>query len=253
MDAREPGPRVKPPQLASRLSQVGGGMAHQLRQPPRGARGGVGDLGLLEAGAPRRPWGEGEREVDRAHPFPDLGRLRILEVLGRRAQDDGANQGAVIAGDQLSDGAAHRVADEDGGVNAELLDDGGGIGGAVGQGERGHPPQPASVAAVVDGQHAVAGLLQRPVGRVPVEVGGHRPAVQEHDGLTIPARVAQKEFASAGHDHRSGRRQIVRGHRRVRARPHRRHATPAGLGTSPVRRPEDRPVTTWWPAGGLLP
>ena len=93
------------------------------------------------------------------------------------AEHDPSGRGAVIAGDQLRDRAAHRVADERRRRETEQLDRGRRVGGAVGEPERRQRTHPAAVPAVVDREHAVAGLDERHVAGVPVEVGARHPAV----------------------------------------------------------------------------
>ena len=105
---------------------------------------------------------------------------------------------AVIARDQLRDRAAHRVADEDRRRDPEPGDRGGGVAGAVDERELGDRPQAAAVSAVVDREYAVAGLHQRLVGAVPVEVGARDPAVEQHHGRPVAAAVAQEQLAAPG-------------------------------------------------------
>ena len=103
---------------------------------------------------------------------------------------------AMVTGHQLGDRAAHRVADDDRLLDPERPQHRGGVIGAVGQPEGRQRAQPARVAAVVEGQHAVAGIGERTVGGVPVEVGAHHPAVQQQDGGAVAAGVAQEELAA---------------------------------------------------------
>ena len=81
----------------------------------------------------------------------------ILPVLGGAAQDQAGDDVGMVADHELGDRAAHRVADHERRADVELLQRGGGVAGAVGQAERRQWPQPAPVAAVVDGQDPVAG------------------------------------------------------------------------------------------------
>jgi hypothetical protein len=90
--------------------------------------------------------------------------------------------------------------------------------GAIGQAKRRQGPQTARMATMVDRQHAIAGVGQRPVHRMPVEIGAHHPAVeQEHDRAVAPG-VSQEELAAVGGKHRPRRCHLERGNRLVRGR-----------------------------------
>ena len=130
------------------------------------------------------------------------------------------------------------------------------------------------MAAVVDGEHAVAGLGQRVVGAVPVEVGAEHPAVQEQHGRAVAAGVADEQLAAAGDMDDAAARQRERrlggpaGHRRepatVESRGHAQHLrgrspgsrddAPArpGVGGRAARRTRSRAVVVgrdarcWW-------
>jgi hypothetical protein len=58
--------------------------------------------------------------------------------------------------------------------------------------------QPAAVAAVVDGEDAVAGVAQRVVHGDPVEVRRDHPPVQEQERRAVAAGVAHEELAAPG-------------------------------------------------------
>ena len=88
----------------------------------------------------------------------------------------------------------------------EHVERGDGVVGAVGQPHRAVGADPAAVAAVVDGHHAVA-LHQRRVGGEPVGVGGHPEAVEEQHRRRARRRglVADERRASAGQLERPAR------------------------------------------------
>ena len=104
----------------------------------------------------------------------------------------------VVAGEDRGDRAAHAVADRQHRLDLEVREQRGGVVGAGLERERLGGADAAPVAAVVDRQDAVAGLLERAVGRVPVEVGREHPAVQEQDGRAVAAAVAQEHLAAPG-------------------------------------------------------
>jgi hypothetical protein len=103
---------------------------------------------------------------------------------------------AVVARHQLGDRAAHGVAHHDHRPAAQLAHHGGRVLGAVLERERVGRAQAAAVAAVVDGEHAVARLVQGAVGAQPVEIRGEHPAVEQQDGRAVLAAVAQEELAA---------------------------------------------------------
>ena len=91
---------------------------------------------------------------------------------------------------QLGDRTAHRVAHDERRRELELVQHRGGIARAVAETERHERTQSPPVTAVVDREHAIAGVGQIAVGAVPVQVGARHPAVQEHHGGAIAAGVA---------------------------------------------------------------
>ena len=70
-----------------------------------------------------------------------------------------------------------------------------GVGGAVGEPERHERPQAAAVPAMVDREHAIAGLGEIAVGAEPVEVGGRDPAVQQHHRRAPSPPVSRRNIS----------------------------------------------------------
>ena len=89
-------------------------------------------------------------------------RLQAAEAVGRGAQHEARHTVAVAVPREQRDRAAHRVADDDGALDAEHVEGGDGVVGAAGQAERARRADAPAVAAVVDGDDAVA-LGQRRV------------------------------------------------------------------------------------------
>ena len=85
-------------------------------------------------------------------------------MLGRAAEDEAADDVRMLAGDELGDRAAHRVADDGRRRDSELPQDGGRVCRAITQAEPLDRSQAAAVTAMVDRQHAVAGPLQIAIG-----------------------------------------------------------------------------------------
>ena len=116
---------------------------------------------------------------------------------------------------ELGDRTPHRVADRDEPIDAERVGDGDHVVGDVVEPERTLAPDPAPVAAVVVHEHAVV-LAERPVARVPVDIGGRRPTVEEGDRrrtgrtteLTEVDRAATLELDVAPRRERRGRQRL---------------------------------------------
>ena len=142
---------------------------------------------------------EAEHEPQRRHRAPERLHARRAPVERRGAEDEPGDELRVVAGEDRGDRAAHAVADRQHRLDLELREQRGGVVGAGLERERLGGADAAPVAAVVDRQDAVAGLLERAVGRVPVEVGREHPAVQEQDGRAVAAAVAQEHLAAPGH------------------------------------------------------
>jgi hypothetical protein len=102
------------------------------------------------------------------------------KVGGRGAQHEPADAVGVPAPDQLGDRAAHRVADEDRPAHVEDVEQRNRVIGAILQRERIVGADPASVSAMVEGDHPVA-LAKGRDRRSPVEGAGRRPAVEQDD------------------------------------------------------------------------
>ena len=99
---------------------------------------------------------------------------------------------------QQGDRPAHRVAGDHGAGRSQLAQDAGGVVGAVLEVEVLQRADAAPVAAVIEREHAEAGVRQRSVLRVPVEVRRHGPAVQQQHGRPVAAAVAHEALAPAG-------------------------------------------------------
>jgi hypothetical protein len=114
----------------------------------------------------------------------------------------------VAAPGELGDGAAHRVADRDESVDAERRSHVDGVVGAVLEPERLLRTQAGAVTAMVERDHAVV-LPECSVALEPVEVGGRRPPVQQHDrGSARPgAEVAHHDRPPIGELDEPRRRQ----------------------------------------------
>jgi hypothetical protein len=109
---------------------------------------------------------------------------------------------------QLRDRAAHGVADDDGALDAEHLEQRGGVVGRVAHPERAPRADAAPVTAVVEGDDVQPLVPKRAERREPVEIGVGRPPVQEQDrrrpgsafDLANPGAAAtgQDDLASRG-------------------------------------------------------
>ena len=124
---------------------------------------------------------------------------RAAERTTRGAEHEAGDDIAMAAPQQLSDRPAHRVADDRHRSEVEHLDEGGDVVGTVGEAERHLRLQAAAVAAVIEGDNIEA-LGKRVVARDPVEVGGRRPPVEQHDRRCAvrPGQMADKRAPAAG-------------------------------------------------------
>jgi len=114
---------------------------------------------------------------------------RRTEVVGGGREHQAADRVGVLAPEPLRDDRAHREAGHDRLHEAELVDHGGGVVGAVGDQEalRGDP---AAVPALVEGDHPVA-LVERRQRREPGQQAGAADGVQEYDGGRVGRRAGQ--------------------------------------------------------------
>ena len=83
-------------------------------------------------------------------------RLEAAEAVGGGAQDEAGGAITVAVPHELGDRAAHRVADHDGPIDAQRVEGGDGVVGAVSETDGAIGADPAAVAAVIDGHHAEA-------------------------------------------------------------------------------------------------
>jgi hypothetical protein len=149
----------------------------------------------------------------------------LLPVGRGRAEHDALHEVRVVAGEQARDRAAHRVPDGEDAVDALAAQHGGGVRGALAEPERLGRAQATAVPAVVEGEHAVAGVGERVVDREEVEVGGDHPPVKQEDRPAVAAGVAQEELAAAGDVHDAAGRRLDR---RLRGEPRRATALEDG-------------------------
>jgi hypothetical protein len=145
-----------------------------------------------------------------AHPPPDEALPgRVVPFQGGGAEDEPADEVGVPVVEQHGDRAAHRVAHDDGPLEPELVEQGGGVVGAVLEGEGRAGPQAAAVTPVVEGDDAVAAGQLGEDGEE-VDVGAGRPPVEEQDGRAVDRRragVADEGFAAAREEDDATRRQ----------------------------------------------
>ena len=106
---------------------------------------------------------------------------RPVERGARRAQHEPGDDVGVAAPQQLGDRAAHRVPGRDAAADAQFAEERRDVVGAVLEPERRRGAQPASVAAVVEGDDPEV-VRQRTEARQPVQRGGRGPPVQQHHG-----------------------------------------------------------------------
>ena len=110
-----------------------------------------------------------------------------------------ATTNGIVAGHQLGDRAAHRVADDERRRDAELPERGSGVAGAVRETKRRDLAHPAAVPAVVDREHPIAGTREVVVRAAPVEIRGRHPAMEQHDGRAVATAIPEEQLAAAGH------------------------------------------------------
>src|SRR5215475_2380459 len=120
----------------------------------------------------------------------------------------------MAAPEELRDRASHRVADGDRRGDAELLEQRGGVVGAVLEPEAAQAADPAPMPAQVRRDHAEA-LAERREDAPPVERRAREPAVeqQEHRRARRPRDLAEEDPAAAGKAQPAPLRQLRKLHR----------------------------------------
>ena len=157
VEAGDPGRRVVAAELAARLGEVDRVAAAELRGDPRRDRR-IGEAAGPQPALPRRLGREAEHEPQRRHRAPERLHARGAPVERRGAEDEPGDELRVVAGEDRGDRAAHAVADRQHRLDLEVREQRGGVIGAGLERERLRGADAAAVAAVVDRQHAVAGL-----------------------------------------------------------------------------------------------
>jgi hypothetical protein len=212
-------PPVVPPELGRRPRLHAARRAGEVEPEARHARHLQGHA--AEAGR-RRGGGHHRREDD---AFP-RGRH---EAGGGRAEHHAVAQVAVATPEQLGDGAAERVADDDHRARAHLHERLGAVVGAVGEAEDPAAAHPTAVAAQV-GSDDVEVLAERLERGVPVEPGAGQPSVEQQHGRRAgrAGDFAYEGGATAGKLDPAAERQRWSGH----APQIRNSACPAGHAAS---------------------
>ena len=216
VDLADPRGAVEAGQRDARLHHPAAVGERQLRREPRPHL-------AVDPGALGRRLGRGAQALEEHRTELEHG-LDAPEAMGGGAQHQAGGALAVAVPHELRDRPAHRVADGDRLVDAEHVEGGDGVVGAVGQAHGPVGADAPTVATVVDGHHAVA-LGQRRVRGEPVGVGRHPDAVQEQHGRRAGGRglVADEGRAPA--------RQLERTARQQRRRPALRRSVRLAAGS----------------------